>query len=592
MKQTKVRRVLNFRGVYGPLIVIEGEELSMYEIVLIGDEELVGEIIAIRGNKAYVQVYEDATGVGPGDKAVATGEMLSAELGPGLLGSIYDGLQRDEVEMSKIVKSIFMKRGVKVKALNRSKKWFFERRKELRVGSKVRSGDVLGYVPEGRAIIHKIMVPPGTEGELGWIADDGDYTVEDTIAVVRSGDRVYKVKLYHNWPLRVPRPFKQKLEPSELFVTGIRIIDYLFPLVKGGKAAVPGGFGTGKTVLLQELTKWSNVDVTVFVGCGERGNEMSDALTSFKKLSDPKRKIPVLERSVFIANTSNMPVIAREASVLLGATIAEYYRDMGYDVLLVADSTSRWAEALREISGRMEELPAEEGFPGYLASRLAEFYERAGRVIALGNPERIGSVTVVGAVSPPGGDFSEPVTRATMRLIHSLYALDYGLATRRHFPAINWLLSYSLYAPYVEEWWSKRTGGKWAHYREEMLKVLQREAELQDVVRIVGPDALPEEDKLVLEIAKLIRESFLQQSAYDPNDAYSPPEKTVLIADALIKFYEKAKTAVRRGVPVSKLRETRSRAMITRMKFYALEELKALYETYLRTIEEEFGEHL
>ncbi|MEM1873894.1 MAG: V-type ATP synthase subunit A [Acidilobaceae archaeon] len=589
-RQAKVRRVLAFRGVYGPLVVVEGEGLSMYEIVLIGEEELVGEVVAIRGNRAYVQVYEDTTGIGPGDRAVATGEMLSAELGPGLLGSIYDGLQRNETEMFNLTRDIFVKRGVKVKALDRSKKWAFEKTRELKIGDKVSPGDVIGYVQEGRAITHKVMVPPGVSGELKWIASDGDYVVEDTIALVESERGVYEVKLYQTWPVRMPRPFKQRLEPTEPLVTGIRVIDYLFPLAKGGKAAIPGGFGTGKTVLLQELAKWSNVDVVVFVGCGERGNEMSDALTSFKKLVDPRRGIPMLERSIFIANTSNMPVIAREASVLLGATLAEYYRDMGYDVLLVADSTSRWAEAMREIAGRMEELPAEEGYPGYLASRLAEFYERAGRVVALGKPERVGSVTVVGAVSPPGGDFSEPVTRATMRLIHSLYALDYWLATRRHFPAINWLLSYSLYVPYVGEWWSKLTGGSWARHREEMLRVLQREAELQDVVRVVGPDALPEEDKLVLEIARMIRESFLQQSAYDPSDAYSPPEKTALLARAVMEFYERSRRALRSGVRVSEIRELKSRAFIAKLKFYAGDEFRKAYETLAETMREEFGE--
>ncbi|MEM2200712.1 MAG: V-type ATP synthase subunit A [Ignisphaera sp.] len=579
--------------VAGPLVVAEGLKPMMYEVVYVGEEGLVGEVIAIRGDKSYIQVYEDTTGLTPGEKVVATGKLLSAELGPGLIGSIYDGLQRPEKVIGEITKDIFIRRGLKVSALDRSRKWYFEREKSLNVGEKVEAGYIIGYVRETPIVIHKIMIPPGVSGILKWIANDGEYLVEDTVAVVEKGASKYDVKLYQVWPIRVPRPFKDKLDPGEPLITGLRVIDYMFPLSKGGKAAIPGGFGTGKTVALQEITKWSHADIAVFVGCGERGNEMSDALTSFLKLMDPRRNRPMMERSVFIANTSNMPVAARETSVFLGVTIGEYFRDMGYDVIMVADSTSRWAEAMREISGRMEEMPGEEGFPAYLSSRLAEFYERAGRIVTLGKPERVGSLTLIGAVSPPGGDFSEPVVRGTVRYVQSFYALDYGLATRRHFPAVNWLLSYSLYISYVKDWWNKLTDNEWESYREVAMKILQREAELSDIVRIVGPEALPEDDKLTLEIARMIREDLLQQSAYVPTDAYSPPEKDHLIMKAIITFYNKARYGVSEGIPVAKIRELKSRTMIARMKYHTLDDLKGkIFKEVIETIEREFSELL
>ncbi|MEM4431850.1 MAG: V-type ATP synthase subunit A [Desulfurococcaceae archaeon] len=577
--------------VAGPLVVAEGLKSMMYEVVYVGDEGLIGEVIAIRGEKTYIQVYEDTTGLTPGERIVATGKLLSAELGPGLIGSIYDGLQRPEKEIGDVTKSIFIKRGLKISALNRSRKWFFKRERSLRIGDRVGAGDIIGYVEETPVVIHKIMIPPNVSGVLKWVADDGDYTVNDTVAVVEKSGVEHEVKLHQIWPIRVPRPYKSKLDPGEPLIVGLRVIDYLFPLSKGGKAAVPGGFGTGKTVALQEITKWSHADIAIFVGCGERGNEMSDALTSFLKLMDPRRNRPMMERSVFIANTSNMPVAARETSVFLGVTIGEYFRDMGYDVIMVADSTSRWAEAMREISGRMEEMPGEEGFPAYLSSRLAEFYERAGRVYSMGSPERTGSLTLIGAVSPPGGDFSEPVVRSTVRYVQSFYALDYSLATRRHFPAVNWLLSYSLYVPYVKEWWNKLTNGEWEDYRETAMKILQREAELSDIVRIVGPEALPEDDKLILEIARMIKEDFLQQSAYVPTDAYSPPEKDHLIMKTIITFYNKAREAVSRGIPVAKIRELKCRTLIARMKYHTLNELKEnVFRDVMNTIEAEFAE--
>ncbi|MEM1662044.1 MAG: V-type ATP synthase subunit A [Desulfurococcaceae archaeon] len=577
--------------VAGPLVVAEGLKSMMYEVVYVGDEGLIGEVIAIRGEKTYIQVYEDTTGLTPGERIVATGKLLSAELGPGLIGSIYDGLQRPEKEIGDVTKSIFIKRGLKISALNRSRKWFFKKEGSLRIGDRIGAGDIIGYVEETPVVIHKIMIPPNVSGVLKWVADDGDYTVNDTVAVVEKSGVEHEVKLHQIWPIRVPRPYKSKLDPGEPLIVGLRVIDYMFPLSKGGKAAVPGGFGTGKTVALQEITKWSHADIAIFVGCGERGNEMSDALTSFLKLMDPRRNRPMMERSVFIANTSNMPVAARETSVFLGVTIGEYFRDMGYDVIMVADSTSRWAEAMREISGRMEEMPGEEGFPAYLSSRLAEFYERAGRVYSMGTPERTGSLTLIGAVSPPGGDFSEPVVRSTVRYVQSFYALDYSLATRRHFPAVNWLLSYSLYVPYVKEWWNKLTNGEWEDYRETAMKILQREAELSDIVRIVGPEALPEDDKLILEIARMIKEDFLQQSAYVPTDAYSPPEKDHLIMKTIITFYNKAREAVSRGIPVAKIRELKCRTLIARMKYHTLNELKeSVFRDVMNTIEAEFAE--
>lgn len=573
----------------GPLVVVEGLRAMMYEVVYVGEEGLIGEVIAIHGEKTYVQVYEETIGLTVGEKVIGTGRLLSAELGPGLIGSIYDGLQRPEKVIGEVTKSIFITRGVKIAALDRSRRWLFERDKSISIGDRVGPGDILGYVRETPIVIHKIMIPPGVSGTLKEVVNDGDYVIEDTIAVVESGSSKVEIKMYQQWPIRIPRPYRAKLDPIEPMITGLRVIDYVFPIAKGGKAAIPGGFGTGKTVALQEITKWSHADIAIFVGCGERGNEMSDALTSFLKLMDTRRGRPMMERSVFIANTSNMPVAARETSVFLGVTIGEYFRDMGYDVVMVADSTSRWAEAMREISGRMEEMPGEEGFPAYLSSRLAEFYERAGRVEALGRPQRYGSLTIFGAVSPPGGDFAEPVVRATIRYVQSFYALDYGLATRRHFPAINWLTSYSMYVPYVAKWWDSLTNGEWSIFRSEAIKVLQREAELSDIVRLVGPEALPEEDKLTLEIARMIREDFLQQSAYVPTDAYSPPEKGHMIMKAIMTFYRYAREAVSKGIPISRIRELKSRTLIARMKYYTLDELKTkIFTEVMNTIEQEF----
>jgi V/A-type H+-transporting ATPase subunit A len=581
-------RIGKIYRIAGPLVVATDiPSPKMYEVVYVGNEGLIGEVIGVRGEKVFIQVYEETTGLTVGEKVEATGELLSAELGPGLIGSIYDGLQRPELEIARFLNDIFIRRGAKVSALRRDVKWAYTAEKSIRIGDKVEPGDVIGYVQETPIVTHKIMIPPGVSGILKWKAGDGEYAVDDVVAVVESGEKRYEVKLYQKWPVRIPRPFKDKLPPTEPLITGCRVIDLMFPLAKGGKAAVPGGFGTGKTVLLQSLTKWSHADIAIFVGCGERGNEMADALKSFVELYDVRRKRPMMERSVFIANTSNMPVAARETSVMLGVTIGEYFRDMGYDVLLVADSTSRWAEAMREISGRMEEMPGEEGFPAYLASRLAEFYERAGRVVALGRPERVGSVTIVGAVSPPGGDFSEPVVRNTLRYIQALYALDYDLATRRHFPAISWLMSYSLYVDFVKDYLNERSAGRWRELRDAFLKILQREAELLDVVRLVGPEALPEEDKLVLEVARMIREGFLQQDLFDLNEAYSPLEKGFLIMDAIWRFYEAASSLIKSGVPLFKIRELKSPYMVYKLKLYAPHEVGKVYAEYVEALERE-----
>ncbi len=583
-------RVGRIYRVAGPLVVAEGLEGCMvYEVVEVGEEGLLGEIIGIQGDKAFIQVYEDTTGLTVGEKVVGTGKLLSAELGPGIIGSIYDGLQRPEKAIAEATKDIFIRRGVRLNALPRDRKWHFVPSKEVKVGDKVVTGDVLGIVKETPIIDHKIMVPPGISGTLKWLAPEGDYSIEEPVAVVDvGGGKEVEVKMYQVWPIRKPRPYVRKLEPSELFVTGIRIIDYMFPLAKGGKGAIPGGFGTGKTVTLQQVTKWSHADVAIYVGCGERGNEMADALYTFRRLMDPRRNRPMMERSVFIANTSNMPVAARETSVFLGVTIGEYFRDMGYDVIMVADSTSRWAEAMREISGRLEEMPGEEGFPAYLSSRLAEFYERAGHVECLGKPSRRGSLTIIGAVSPPGGDFSEPVTQSTLRYVQCLFALDYNLATRRHFPAINWLISYSQYIPFVAKWWDANTGGEWSKFRSIAMALLQREAELQDIVRLVGPEALPEEDRLVLEIARMIREGFLYQDAFDPYDTYSPPSRSHAIMKAIMRFYERAKEAQAKGVTVSKIASLPIRVKIVKLRTRPTEEILKNLESILKEIDEEF----
>ena len=548
--------------VSGPLVIADDMKGSqVYEVVEIGEEGLVGEIVGLEGDRAIIQAHEDTLGLKIGEAVIGTGRILSVELGPGLVGSIYDGLQKSLLALGENI-GPFIKRGIKASALPRDKKWQFT--PEVNVGNDVSQGDIIGIVPETNLIEHKIMVPAGIRGTIKEIRK-GDYTIEEPVAWVEYDGEVKELTMMQRWPVRKPRPYKQRFDPSGLLTTGMRILDYMFPLALGGKASIPGGFGTGKTVALQQLARWAQTHLNIYVGCGERGNEMSDVLTSFRELKDPNTGRLLQEKEIFIANTSNMPVVAREASIFVGITMAEYFRDMGYDILVVADSTSRWAEAMRETSGRLEEMPGEEGFPSYMGSRLSSFYERAGMVKCLGNPERKGSVTVAGAVSPPGADFSEPVTQNTLRIIDALYALDVSLANKRHFPAINWLTSYSLYVDAVKDWWNEYDTG-WENTRASALRVLQQEAELEEIVRLVGPEALPEGDKLLLLIARMIREDFLQQSAYHEVDTYCVPAKAGLMLKTIMKFYELAQEMLSSGSGIESIRSSPMVYRISRMK--------------------------
>jgi V/A-type H+-transporting ATPase subunit A len=532
-KEGKIYRVA------GPVVTAVGISPRMYDVVLVGKEQLMGEVIKIVGDKTVIQVYEDTSGIAPGEKVVSTGQPLVAELGPGLLGSVYDGIQRPlPVLMS--VMGDFIKRGVSASGLDHKAKWAFA--PIVKKGDKVVSGQIIGTVPE-RSIVHKIMVPPGISGTVDDIKQ-GEFTVDDTVAVIDGKS----VQMMQKWPVRVGRPFTQKLAPDLPLITGQRILDTLFPIAKGGTAAIPGGFGTGKTVTQQQLAKWSDAEIVVYIGCGERGNEMTEVLTTFPELEDPKTGKPLMGRTVLIANTSNMPVAAREASVYTGMTVAEYYRDMGYNVSLMADSTSRWAEAMREISSRLEEMPGEEGYPAYLSARLSEFYERAGRVNLGGGST--GSVSVVGAVSPPGGDLSEPVTQNTLRIVRVFWALDSKLRERRHFPAINWLTSYSLYTGALDGWYRQNVSPDFPDVRDWAMQLLQKEAELQDIVQLVGSDALPEEQKLTLEVARMVREIFLQQNAYHPVDTYSPLARQYMYMKVIKNFSDLAQKAVESDISV------------------------------------------
>ena len=548
--------------VSGPVVIADDMRGSqVYEVVDVGDERLTGEIIGLEGDKAVIQVYEDTVGLRVGEPVVGTGEILMVELGPGMVGNIYDGVQRSLVTMMDDIGD-FLIRGTRTPALDREKKWKFT--PTVKAGDAVSEGDIIGSVPETGLIEHKIMIPIGLQGTLVEIFE-GDFTIEETIAVLEYEGEKKSLTMVQRWPARKPRIYKKRFNPEDLLVTGTRIMDYLFPLALGGKAAIPGGFGTGKTVALQQMARWSQTHLNIYVGCGERGNEMADVLHSFKKLRDPATDRLLQEKEIFIANTSNMPVVAREISIFLGITMAEYFRDMGYDVLLVADSTSRWAEAMREIGARLEETPGEEGFPTYLGSRLSAFYERSGRVECTGKPSRMGSATVIGSVSPPGADFSEPVTQATLRIVDALYSLDVALANKRHFPTISWLQSYSLYADSVDKWWQK-ISPDYTEIRNKSLITLQHEAELEEIVRLVGPEALPEEDKLVLLAARMIREDFLMQSAYHPVDTYSTPERAHKMLSTIIKFYDIAKEMADSGMLVSEISSSRIVPRISRMK--------------------------
>ncbi|TET42798.1 MAG: V-type ATP synthase subunit A [Dehalococcoidia bacterium] len=548
--------------VSGPLVIADEMKGSqVYEVVEIGEEGRVGEIIGLEGNKAILQAHEDTLGLKAGEVVRGTGRILSAELGPGIVGAIYDGLQKSLLALVEDTGS-FIKRGAKAPALARDKKWQFT--PKVKLGDTVSEGDIIGTVPETNLIEHRVMVPIGTKGTVKEIRE-GEYTVEEPVARVEHDGEVRSLLLMQEWPVRKPRPYKQRFDPSGLLTTGMRILDYMFPLALGGKASIPGGFGTGKTVALQQLARWAQTDLNIYVGCGERGNEMADVLYSFRQLKEPKTGRLLQEKEVFIANTSNMPVVAREASIFVGITMAEYFRDMGYDVLLVADSTSRWAEAMREMGGRLEEMPGEEGFPSYMGSRLSSFYERAGMVECLGSPERRGSVTVAGAVSPPGADFSEPVTQNTLRIVDALYSLDVSLANKRHFPAISWLTSYSLYAEAVKDWWDEIDPG-WGDTRATALRILQQEAELEEIVRLVGPEALPEGDKLLLLVARMIREDFLQQSAYHEVDTYCTPAKAGLMLKTIMKFYDLAQGMLDSGAGIESIRSSPTVYRISRMK--------------------------
>jgi V/A-type H+-transporting ATPase subunit A len=573
------------KSIAGPLIIAEQiAGCEMYEVVRVGEEGLMGETIKLIGDQAYIQVYEDTTGLKPGEEVTRTGMPLSVELGPGIMGNFYDGIQRP-LQAIKEQAGDYITRGISVPGLNPDKKWDFT--PVVEKGADLVSGDIIGTVPESKVITHKVMIPPGTNGKLLEIKK-GSFTVNDAVAVVETAEGQKEITMRQQWPVRISRPVKEKLPPSVPLLTGQRIYDTFFPVAKGGTAAIPGGFGTGKTVSQHQLAKWANSQVVVYVGCGERGNEMTEVLDTFPELDDPTTGEKLMERSTLIANTSNMPVAAREASIYTGVTIAEYYRDMGYDVALMADSTSRWAEALREISGRLEEMPGEEGYPAYLATRLSAFYERGGRVVTLGGEERLGSVSLVGAVSPPGGDLSEPVSQNTLRVVGSFWALDSSLADRRHFPAINWLRSYSLYLDSTREWYNENATEEFRKLRTQALATLQTESELQEIVQLIGPDALPERERALLEIARMIREDYLQQHAYHEVDSYCSLEKQLLMLKIISFFNEKAMEAIDLGIGVDKIIALPVKDEIARMKYEPGDTFKQKHQELEKTINQQF----
>jgi V/A-type H+-transporting ATPase subunit A len=557
----------------------------MYDVVRVGSEKLIGEIIRLNKDNATIQVYEDTNGLKPGEKVISTNMPLSVELGPGLLTNIYDGIQRP-LPAIKDKTGSFIERGVDVSALDRKKKWHFK--PVVKAGEKLNGCDVLGEVKETSIVMHKILVPPYVKGILLSIAKEGNYTIEDDIAVVSTDNGDIKLQMLQRWPVRKARPVAKKYNPTLPLITGQRVIDTFFPIAKGGTAAIPGGFGTGKTVMLHQFAKWSDAEVVVYVGCGERGNEMTDVLREFPELVDPKSGEPLMNRTILIANTSNMPVAARDASVYTGITIAEYYRDMGYNVALMADSTSRLAEAMREISGRLEEMPGEEGYPAYLASRLAEFYERSGRVKLLGSKDKEGSVSVMGAVSPPGGDFSEPVAQNTLRIVKVFWALDPDLADRRHFPSINWLKSYSLYLEEIQDWWKKEIGEDWLKLRNKAMALLQKESELQEIVKLVGPDALPQKERAILESTRMIREDFLQQSAFHEIDTYCPGKKQYEMLRLILKFSDEILDLVEKNVHMDEIFSMKSRRELARMKYFSNKEFDKKFKTLEKELDKEF----
>ena len=563
----------------GPLIIAEGmQDAKMYDVVRVSDKGLIGEVIELRGDKASIQVYEETSGLGPGEDVYSTGEPLSAELAPGLITGIFDGIQRP-------LTALYFKygdrisRGVTVNNLDREKKWRFI--PVAKVGDILSAGDVLGVVNETSIIEHKILVPNGVEGRLSSITE-GDFTIEETVAVIETKDGAKPVCMLRKWPVRKGRPYKEKLSPNKPMVTGQRVIDTLFPIAKGGVAAVPGPFGSGKTVVQHQLAKWADADIIVYVGCGERGNEMTDVLNEFPELKDPKTGEPLMKRTVLIANTSDMPVAAREASIYTGITIAEYFRDMGYNVAIMADSTSRWAEALREMSGRLEEMPGDEGYPAYLASRLAEFYERAGIVRVLGKEEKVGSVTAIGAVSPPGGDLSEPVAQATLRIVKVFWGLSSALAYKRHFPAIDWLISYSLYADKMKPWYDESVGEEFLKYRAFVMWILQEEASLDEIVRLVGMDALSSKDRLTMETAKIIREDYLHQNAFHETDTYTSMHKQLLMLKLIYEFNALAGKAIESYADLDDVLACSCKESIGRAKYIEEENLSSFDEIFKR----------
>ena len=574
--------------VSGPLVIAEGmREANMFDVVRVGEKRLIGEIIEMHGDRASIQVYEETAGIGRGDKVVSTGAPLSVELGPGLLTNIYDGIQRP-LEAMRVRCGSNITKGIDEPALERSKLWHFEAKHEF--GDRVRAGDILGTVQETEVIEHRIMVPPGFDGTIVELRS-GDFKITDRIGRIKlDNGKMEDITLMQKWPVRVSRPYAEKLPPIEPMISGQRVIDALFPIAKGGTACVPGPFGSGKTVVQHQLAKWSDVDLVVYIGCGERGNEMTDVLREFPELTDPRTGKSLMMRTVLIANTSDMPVAAREASIYTGITIAEYYRDMGYSVAVIADSTSRWAEALREMSGRLEEMPGEEGYPAYLTSRLAQFYERAGKVVCLGSDARRGALSAIGAVSPQGGDISEPVTQATLRIVKVFWGLDASLAYKRHFPAINWLNSYSLYRDRLSPWFADNVSKDWMDNTAKLLKLLQEESDLQEIVKLVGMDALSAEDRLKLELSQSIREDFLQQNAFEDTDSFTELDKQAALIELIFSFGDKAEKAIAAGADIEKVSTLPVRERIGRAKSVPYAEYKKVYAEIDEQITKELEE--
>lgn len=572
--------------VSGPLVIAEGmRDANMFDVCRVSDKRLIGEIIEMHGDRASIQVYEETSGLGTGEKVESTGEPLSVELGPGLIGSIFDGIQRPLDDIMKICGNN-LDRGVEVSALKRDKKWNFVA--TVQAGDKVESGDIIGTVKETESVLHKIMVPNGVFGTVKSI-DGGEHTIDDTVCVIDTPKGERNLTLSQRWPVRRGRPYAKKLSPDKPLITGQRVIDTMFPIAKGGVAAIPGPFGSGKTVTQHQLAKWAEADIVVYIGCGERGNEMTDVLNEFPELIDPHTGRSLMERTVLIANTSDMPVAAREASIYTGITIAEYFRDMGYSVALMADSTSRWAEALREMSGRLEEMPGEEGYPAYLGSRLAQFYERAGRVISLGSEGREGTLSAIGAVSPPGGDISEPVSQATLRIVKVFWGLDANLAYKRHFPAINWLTSYSLYLDLLEKWYSENVSEDWMKLRGRMMAILQNEAELEEIVKLVGMDALSPTDRLKMETARSIREDFLHQLAFHEVDTYTSLEKQLDMMKLILAYYDICSEALEKGADIERLAALDVREKIGRFKYIKEDDIKVEFENIMQQLSKEVG---